>query len=537
MYLLDAAVEAKFKYETNVYVMVLLKIFLLFGVVFGPNAVQGQQHCPRTNKEANKFCASECVLSLDTCSSENKECVCDGDCGYSCIKKDLRCRTPKPRELEHGQRVVSGKKFNHTATFTCNEGYMLSGASVRRCRGGGVWDGVEPKCGKNCSDPVINNNTLIRRKSISNSGYMTSDTVYYYCTAGYVIEGKDVATCQPDGTWDIDPPHCYRISCPPPTLPANSKVLSPMSFNTSQGASDGKIVVLTCKPGYYRIGSFRTMTCSAGQWQLPASFKCSPKSCADPGTPRNGGKTGLTYLFKDKVEFYCDECYKLLGDSYRYCNADQSWSGQQPTCERVETRCKKISTILNGYVSKISNECGGKAEFSCDRYHNIVGKSKIVCNDNGTWSAATPYCEPVTCSKLNTSKAMVVKVSGYEYGSRAKFSCEDSNFTLSNNSVISCRENGEWSAEVPKCLAPCHVNATTNLVSQKVYKHGSEADLKCKEGFQLSGTINGKMPVCFNGKWNSLIFPYCVEDHLVEQTKQEFNRKMEELMREFAARG
>ena len=41
MYLLDAAVEAKFKYETNVHVMVLLKIFLLFGVVFGPNAVQG----------------------------------------------------------------------------------------------------------------------------------------------------------------------------------------------------------------------------------------------------------------------------------------------------------------------------------------------------------------------------------------------------------------------------------------------------------------------------------------------------------------
>ena len=125
--------------------MISLKIFLLFGVAFGPVAVQGAG-CPRTSKEANKFCASECVPSI-TCSSNGKECVCDGDCGYSCIKKDLKCPTPKPRKLIHGQRKVNGKKFNSTATFTCDAGYTLSGASVRTCRSGGVWDGVESKCG------------------------------------------------------------------------------------------------------------------------------------------------------------------------------------------------------------------------------------------------------------------------------------------------------------------------------------------------------------------------------------------------------
>ena len=510
--------------------MISLKIFLLFGVAFGPVAVQGAG-CPRTSKEANKFCASECVPSI-TCSSNGKECVCDGDCGYSCIKKDLKCPTPKPRKLIHGQRKVNGKKFNSTATFTCDAGYTLSGASVRTCRSGGVWDGVEPKCGKNCRDPVINNNTFIRRESIRNSGYVTSDTVHYYCAAGYVIEGDDIATCQPDGSWDNDPPHCYRISCPPPTLPANSKVLSPKSFNTSQGASDGKIIYLSCKPGYYKVSSFPTMTCSAGQWQLPTSFKCSPKSCGDPGTPRNGGKSGLTYHFKDKVEFYCNKCYKLVGDSYRYCNADQSWSGQQPICQRVDTRCKPISTIPNGWVRAMSNECGGKAEFSCDRYHNIVGKSEIVCNDNGTWSEATPYCEPVTCPKLNTSKTILVKVSGYKYGSRATFSCKDSNFTLSGNTVISCRENGEWSAGVPECSAPCYVNATANLLSKKVYRHGSKVVLKCKDGFQLAGVIDFKMPICFdgklklNGKMKSSISPYCVKDETVQKSIQDLHGEL-----------
>ena len=59
---------------------------------------------------------------------------------------DLKC--PKPRTLTNGRRVVEGKKFNETATFTCNAGYTLIGASVRTCRGKGVWDGLEPICGK-----------------------------------------------------------------------------------------------------------------------------------------------------------------------------------------------------------------------------------------------------------------------------------------------------------------------------------------------------------------------------------------------------
>lgn len=63
-------------------------------------------------------------------------------------KLDLRCKSPRPRSLTNGRRVVHGKRFNETVIFTCDPGFILSGSSVRTCRGLGIWDGVEPKCGE-----------------------------------------------------------------------------------------------------------------------------------------------------------------------------------------------------------------------------------------------------------------------------------------------------------------------------------------------------------------------------------------------------
>ncbi|CAB4017905.1 Hypothetical predicted protein, partial [Paramuricea clavata] len=184
----------------------------------------------------------------------------------------LKCSSPKPRTLTNGRRVVQGRKFNETVTFTCDPGFTLSGSSIRTCRGLGTWDGVEPKCGKNCRDPGVGNNTL-RREPIRNSGFMTSEVLHYYCIAGYLIDGKDSITCQADGTWAGSTPQCYRISCQPPTLPANSEVLSSVWFNTSQGARDGRKLLLRCNPGYYKVATSSLMTCSGDQWQLPTSFK------------------------------------------------------------------------------------------------------------------------------------------------------------------------------------------------------------------------------------------------------------------------
>lgn len=59
----------------------------------------------------------------------------------------------------------------------------------------------------------------------------------------------------------------------------------------------------------------------------------------------------------------------------------------------AEIQCKSLSSVANGNIETMSTECGGKAEFSCHRYHNLVGSARIICDENGNWSDKIPYCE------------------------------------------------------------------------------------------------------------------------------------------------
>lgn len=44
--------------------------------------------CKRTNKQAFRYCRKSCNPDSSSCSKD-KECVCDEDCGYSCLPKGL----------------------------------------------------------------------------------------------------------------------------------------------------------------------------------------------------------------------------------------------------------------------------------------------------------------------------------------------------------------------------------------------------------------------------------------------------------------
>ena len=54
-------------------------------------------------------------------------------------------------------------------------------------------------------------------------------------------------------------------------------------------------------------------------------------SCGRPEPPRNGGMRGDNFNHNEKVVFYCDENYQLVGESEITCK-DGSWSDSYPTC-------------------------------------------------------------------------------------------------------------------------------------------------------------------------------------------------------------
>ena len=47
-----------------------------------------QTNCPRTNRRASRMCARGCSPETG-CDNPTDECVCDLDCGYSCVGKGL----------------------------------------------------------------------------------------------------------------------------------------------------------------------------------------------------------------------------------------------------------------------------------------------------------------------------------------------------------------------------------------------------------------------------------------------------------------
>lgn len=65
---------------------------------------------------------------------------------------------------------------------------------------------------------------------------------------------------------------------------------------------------------------------------------CPPPHCASAAScpalqaPADGKKFGTKYLVDHEVHFACDPGFQLLGSSTRTCQANGSWSGQEPHC-------------------------------------------------------------------------------------------------------------------------------------------------------------------------------------------------------------
>ncbi|NXI35385.1 DAF factor, partial [Galbula dea] len=113
----------------------------------------------------------------------------------------------------------------------------------------------------------------------------------------------------------------------------------------------GRTVEYMCQPGYsQRLGMPPALTCLRNQtWSLALEF-CKRKQCANPEDLENGRAVVLTdLLLGSKVNYTCDEGYKLVGGSQRTCEVSGtrvSWSGDAPVCQQV--RCPPPPSIANG---------------------------------------------------------------------------------------------------------------------------------------------------------------------------------------------
>jgi hypothetical protein len=128
--------------------------------------IRDLSYCPRKREATRqRQCFKSCFDDSD-CRSRYRSCVCDYDCGMSCVKRGkfvflvflknsillnqgISC--PFLTSPEHGHIIYSnGNKFGSRATYECETGYILEGSKYRNCQGDMWWGPSDtvPYCAK-----------------------------------------------------------------------------------------------------------------------------------------------------------------------------------------------------------------------------------------------------------------------------------------------------------------------------------------------------------------------------------------------------
>ncbi|KAK2566872.1 CUB and sushi domain-containing protein 1 [Acropora cervicornis] len=514
--------------------------------------VQGSlcENCTRTNNKKD-FCATSCNPPQNNCSGDSL-CVCDGDCGFSCVRQEINC--PDPGGIKDGSMSHDGFDRGKHVKYSCHKGFTLIGNKILTCSKDGRWDKAKPRCmcrrtnekayaycAKAC-DPNKKNtcrgnkeclcdgdcgySCLSREILCTDPGsiefgskqpglrdfdrdYLTvGDKVGYYCFPGYKMEGTSPLVCTDRGEWNNPKPTCVLTTCGRPRIPANAEVLGGKIIKNKVSFNYGAFLRFKCAGGYYLRGMNIPLSCGLTGWST-ARFSCHLIDCGKLQTPEKAKKlvetgTGLN----DRVIFECNEKgYEIRGSETRSCLENGTWSGVATSCEIIS--CGDPGVPMHGRQVNVSNnyKYGSFIEFDCSENYTFSGDRKIVCEEtkdwgaplprcfapcsdpgvprngtrggnrflsedsvsfechkgfelkgdetitcvDGVWKGTTPRCEVIKCEDPGTPQnGWKKKGSRYTYDGVVRFRC-DTNYTLIGNKKIKCQENKEWTGSIPKC--------------------------------------------------------------------------------------
>ncbi|XP_078664783.1 sushi, von Willebrand factor type A, EGF and pentraxin domain-containing protein 1-like [Branchiostoma floridae x Branchiostoma belcheri] len=428
-----------------------------------------------------------CAPGHDLTGSSNRTCQADGLwSGTQPSCSALEC--PELDAPLNGE-TTGGTSVGSFLIFFCKEGFDLTGGDfMRTCQNDQTWSGTQPTCErKTCLDlpmPLHGNKT---------GGNLCGDVVTYTCAAGYDLTGDATRTCQTNGQWSGTQPSCSRVQCP---------TLSPIpNGQMSGGTLFGQQVSFVCNSGYELSGSQSRMCQSDGLWS-GTQPSCIPINCSELIPPQNGIIAGGNKL-GDAAVYVCAEGYEIQGSAVRFCTTDQTWSGEETTCERTE--CPQLDPPPNGGKNG-TNYYGDTVMFDCDVGYNLHGDQYRTCQSNQGWSGGHPHCEKVRCPSPASPTNGVVSAGTY-YGDIASYSCYPG-YELAGSSTQTCQADGLWSGTVPTCdrkqCTPLGAPANGNLTGGFFY--GDQVTFSCDTGFELT---NNDVRVCGdNGVWSG-VQPTC----------------------------
>ncbi|NWY42555.1 SVEP1 protein, partial [Sylvia atricapilla] len=392
-----------------------------------------------------------------------------------------------PPVLENGQVTGEDYTFQRHTEYSCNKGFLLDGDRSRVCLANGSWSGIIPVCkAVTCPVPL----PLLNGRT-TGSDFSFTKEVHYHCNDGYSLKGASTLTCQSDGTWDSEAPHCEPVICGPPEDISHG-------FLNGSAFTYGEFVHYICFPGYELHGNPLRQCLSNGSWSgsLPS---CLPCLCPTPQI-QNGVVLGTDFSCGISVQFQCLEGFKLLGPSEVTCEAAGKWSSGFPRCGQIS--CGAPPIIPNTFINGSSSEHENTIIYSCLTGFVMKGGPELTCVDTGVWKKPYPSCELLSCGPPPSIPNAEVLGNTYTYGSKVQYRCLEGYTMATEVDVCTCQEDGQWSPQSISCCprkCPLPGNITNVVAIGSNFTVNTSITLLCVEGYTLVGASTSTCKE--NGVW------------------------------------
>ncbi|XP_037681324.1 P-selectin isoform X2 [Choloepus didactylus] len=363
-----------------------------------------------------------------------------------------------------------GFQYNTNCSFHCAEGFMLRGAKTAQCSDLGQWTMPAPICqALQCQDlPAPDKARMKCSHPFGAFNYQSACS--FTCEEGFLLVGASILRCLATGNWSALPPECQAITCAPLLSPQNgtmtcvqplgdSGYISTCQFICDEGFSLSGPESLDCIPSGHWTGS--PPTCEA--------IRCPTLSAPKQGHLDCSGVHG-EFSVGSTCRFSCNMGFTLNGSKVVECTASGRWTAPPPTCKGVksaptlEMRCPALITPEQGTMScrhhlgtfGLNTTC----YFGCKTGFTLTGDSSLRCGPSGQWTAVTPACRAVKCAELHVIMPIVMNCSNpwgnFSYGSTCTFHCPEDHI-LNGSARSACQENGHWSTIMPTCQGPLTV--------------------------------------------------------------------------------
>ncbi|XP_022105727.1 sushi, von Willebrand factor type A, EGF and pentraxin domain-containing protein 1-like [Acanthaster planci] len=508
-------------------------------------------------------------------SNRNRQCQADGSWSGPDFQCTVAVTCPGSFLLPHGWldppacRQNATLPYNTTCRFSCDDGFLQQGPTVKTCTDSGEWDNLQstvcldeqpPSFDVSCPQSVeVNSDFGVTSKVVTfevptatdNSGMVNVNRV-----SGHMAPGSRFPEGRTTVTYTATDPSALSSQCDvivTVVVHRCERLQVPISGSINCDRSSpvvGTNCTLRCNIGYTLNGS-QDRTCQLSSDDTPywdgETTVCTIVKCPAQTAPPHSIKSGCNLPsepYGTECSFYCENGYEAQtsDDGRSRCLADGTWSGTDLVCN--ETRCPVLSPgagiALTPYVCYGQPVFGHNCLLSCTQDGFVIdppGSDYVTCRSNGKWSYNISAIQCVDRQNPRFTSCPSVIVAYVDKGSTSA-QVNYSLFTVDNDGTtptVACDPGSDWfniGDHRVSCVATDRANNSATcsflvevnermcpvlsppffgeFVGECDNVYGSVCNLSCNTGYRLVGS---SVATCeFDGNltyWHQEDVPSC----------------------------